>query len=338
MKKKSWVTIEEANLYFNKRPGVSFRWNKLTENSQQQLLNKSMKLILNSDLYEFPDPPNQDIKEALFEQALWFMTRPAIEEKIFSDALHPGAKKLLEKYKKPELEEKKIKYTNWDDDKDRNQLLEGRFGFGEYELRLSLVYVNWVQNIQNDFYEAMIASKVKKHLKEAQRIWKIKDEKYPSAKALVEFWPHEIKTIASKDDKFIQKNINEIIEKLNKYTAPRRFYILDEDILKVSPGSFYIKPQNLLALTWAKAFRWGKTTYWKIISNTLNAIYLKIRNTNLGDVFDDVSKEEVFKNQETIRQIYYKYKEQPAKMDLVESIYKKSFKEKISPYRNMQNQ
>lgn len=336
MKKQSWVTIEEASLYFKERPGVSFRWNRLTENDQQQLLNKSWKLIFDSGLYKFPESLGQDIKEAILEQALWLLTRPTIEKESFlivSDALHPEAKKRLEKYKKPELEKMKIKYTNWNDDKERNQLLEGKFVFGEYELMLSLVYVNWVQSIQNHFYRSEIANKAKKYLIEAQRIWKNKGEKYPSMKAMHEIWYFKKRTFASEDDKLIQGNIDKIIEKLNKYQAPSPFYVLGKDLLKIKPEIFYIKPQNLLILTWAKAFQNNNNTiYWKIIAKTINSIYLKIKRTNLGDVFDDVSKEEVFKNQEIIRQVYYKYKEQPAKMELAESIYKKSFKDKISPF------
>jgi hypothetical protein len=111
--------------------------------------------------------------------------------------------------------------------------------------------------------------------------------------------------------------------------------------LLINPKGFYIKPQNLIVLTWAKAFKMEGRIYWKIILETLNSIYRKIKSTDLGDVFDEVDKEVVFKNQETLRQIYNKninpknYRDRKkfrARMSLIDSIYKKSFIEKTSPF------
>lgn len=341
-KKTVWTTIEEANNYFSKTER-EFRWNKIFKKDKQQLLNKSLRLITESGLYVFPDEPEQDMKDAQCEQALWFLTRPDVERKVFEDALHPMAKKKLEKYKIPDLVKKKIKTTNWVDNKDRDRLLEKKFNFGEYELRLSLVYINGVRGTQNILSEMEMIDKIKDHLRKIQKMWKNRNEKYPSFKVLDKFGPGEIKMMDTEIDEPIYKNTDQIIETLSspKYSIPKYFNFMGN--LRINPKSFYIKPQNLIVLTWAKAFISNKRISWKIMLETVNAIYHKIKRADLGDVFDEVDKEEIFKNQETLRQIYIKYTNPENEMNknkiryrtrmaLIDSIYKKSFIEKISPF------
>jgi len=324
-KKQTWATIEEANNYFSKTE-KKIRWNKISEKDKQQILNKSLKLIIESDLYVFPDEPKQNMKEAQCEQALKFFLYRESEKLFFEYALHPIAKEKLKLYKKSDLAKKTINTTDWDVAKDRNQLIEGRFNFGEYELISSLIYIRIVQDAQNKLFKIELKEKIIDRLQETKMMWKNQSEKYPSSKALHKFWPREIPKIDTRIDDIIYKNLDEIIEELKS----------SKENKKIDPKSFYIKPQNLIVLTWAKAFKSKERIYWKIILETLNSIYRKIKKTDLGDVFDEIDKDKIFKNQETLRQIhikhtnlnYYDKKKHKARMALIDSIYKKSFIEK----------
>jgi len=294
---------------------------------------------MESGLYVFPDDPEQNMRDAQCEQALWFFSRPDIERENFEDALHPMTKRKLKKYKNPDLVKKKIKTTNWEDDKDRNQLLEGKYNFGKYELSLSLVYIDGIRHIQNHFHENEKIKKIRSELERIKKSWKKEKEKYPSMKVLDKFWPTKIEIVESDLDTLIYTNIDNILKELksSKYSLPKSF--LFENVLKIDTEGFYIKPQNLIILVWSKAMKTDDRINWKIMMNTINSIYKKIRRTNLGDIFDTIEKDILFNNQETLRQINIKYThpeynkaKYKARMTLIDSIYKKSFIEKISPF------
>ncbi len=344
MKKHIWSTVKEADNYFSKRTGASYRWNKLTENERQNLLDKSLLSILKDDLYDFPKDINPEMKEVQFEQALYFLARPDNERDIFKDALQSIIKEKLDCYKRPELSKKKIKSTNWKDKKDVNQLIEGKYGIGVYYLRLSLVYINMVRTLQNEVFEREIINKVKNDLEGVNKKWKSRKEKYPSMKALQKFWPWPGEIIIENNelDNLIKKNIDKILKKLksDKYSIPRCFVY---ETLRIDPRAFYIKPQNLIILTLAKVIKKENKTNWKVILELLNYIYHDVRRTNLGDVFDEIDRGKLYDKgkSEALRQICNKYtspknykdeRKFKARMDLIDSIYKKIFIEKISPF------
>ena len=97
------ITIKEADLYFSNREGAYFRWNKLKEEEKRSLLKKSKKLILNSDLYNIEKINDKELKEALFEQMLWYMLRPEAEKNMFPNNINPVVRKNLDKYKKQKI-------------------------------------------------------------------------------------------------------------------------------------------------------------------------------------------------------------------------------------------